>query len=264
MGEKATGGTMPNYEIYALKYAGPFTSSGAFLMWRKDWEKQVQRNYYFWCVGGEKETVIVDAGIPPELAREKNLNGYVSPTEVLLRIGVKAEEVRHLVLTHIHWDHSSGVGLFPNATVYVQEDEFNFAIRNPIANRPVFAATADPNSKAYIASLEGTKRLVLVKGDREILAGIECLLAPGHTVALQAVSVKTAKGTAIIGSDCAHTFRNYQEDWPSCLIVDLVGWMKSYDKLRKKASSPDLLFPGHDPLMTSSYPEVAKDVTRLV
>jgi glyoxylase-like metal-dependent hydrolase (beta-lactamase superfamily II) len=264
MGRKATGGTMPEYEIYALKYAGPLTSSGAFIMWRKDWEKQVQRNYYLWCVRGERETVIVDAGVPPDLAREKNLNGYVSPAEVLLRVGVKVEEVRHLVLTHIHWDHSSGVGLFPNATVYVQEEEFNFTIKDPIANRPVFAATADQKSKAYIASLEGTKRLALLKGDREILPGIECLLAPGHTVALQAVAVKNAKGTAILGSDCAHTFRNYQEDWPSCLIVDLVGWMKSYDKLRKKASSPDLLFPGHDPLMTSNYQEVARDVTRLV
>jgi hypothetical protein len=78
------------------------------------------------------------------------------------------------------------------------------------------------------------------------------------------VAVKTAKGTAILGSDCAHTFRNYQEDWPSCLIVDLIGWMKSYDRLRKKTSSPDLLFPGHDLLMSSKYPEVAKDVTCLV
>jgi glyoxylase-like metal-dependent hydrolase (beta-lactamase superfamily II) len=254
---------MNEYEIFALKFAGPLSSSGAFIMWRKDWEKQVQRNYYLWCLRGERETVIVDAGVRPDLAREKNLNGYVNPAEVLSRVGVKAEEVRHLVLTHIHWDHSSGVVLFPNATVYVQEEEFHFAIKNPIGNRPVFAATADPKSKAYIASLEGTRRLVLLKGDREILPGIECLLAPGHTVALQAVAVKTSKGTAIVGSDCAHTFRNYQEDWPSCLIVDLVGWMKSYDKLRRKASSPDLLFPGHDSLMASNYPEVARDVTRL-
>jgi hypothetical protein len=77
------------------------------------------------------------------------------------------------------------------------------------------------------------------------------------------VGVKTARGTAIVGSDCAHTFRNYREDWPSALIVDLVGWMESYDKLKKKASFSDLLFPGHDPLMSQNYPEVAQDVTRL-
>jgi len=78
------------------------------------------------------------------------------------------------------------------------------------------------------------------------------------------VAVNTAKGTAILGSDCAHIFRNYREDWPSSIIVDLVGWMKTYDKLRAKASSIDLLFPGHDPIMSQDYPKVAEGVTRLV
>jgi hypothetical protein len=40
--------------------------------------------------------------------------------------------------------------------------------------------------------------------------------------------------------------------------------MESYDKLRKKASSLDLLFPGHDSLMAENYPQVAQDITRLV
>ena len=57
---------------------------------------------------------------------------------------------------------------------------------------------------------------------------------------------------------------NYYEDWPSALIVDLVGWMKTYDKLRERVSSPDLLFPGHDRLLMENYPEAAKDITRLV
>ncbi len=37
---------MPQYEIYAIKFAGPITSSGAFVMWMKDWNEVVKRNYY--------------------------------------------------------------------------------------------------------------------------------------------------------------------------------------------------------------------------
>jgi hypothetical protein len=48
------------------------------------------------------------------------------------------------------------------------------------------------------------------------------------------------------------------------LIVDLVGWMKTYDKLREAASAPELLFPGHDRRMLEDFPQVAKGVTRLV
>jgi hypothetical protein len=40
--------------------------------------------------------------------------------------------------------------------------------------------------------------------------------------------------------------------------------MKTYDKLRERVSSPDMLFPGHDRLLLENYPEVAQDITRLV
>jgi len=39
---------MHEYEIYALKYAGPFPSSGAFLMWLREWEKVETTNDYIW------------------------------------------------------------------------------------------------------------------------------------------------------------------------------------------------------------------------
>ena len=255
---------MTEYEIYALKYAGPFTSSGAFLMWFKEWERIEERNYYFWCIKGENDTVIVDTGISPELAKQKGLKGYVSPEKVLSRININAEEVQHVVITHIHWDHASGASLFPNAQFYIQEQEYLFWMKDPIASRPPFLHVASVESKSYLASLEGSAQLILLNGDQQILPGIECLLAPGHTVALQAVAVNTGKGTAILGSDCAHIFRNYREDWPSAIIMDMVAWMKTTDKLKARVTSLDLLFPGHDVAMARQYPEVAKDVTRLV
>jgi glyoxylase-like metal-dependent hydrolase (beta-lactamase superfamily II) len=232
-------------------------------MWLREWEKVAKRNYYIWCLKGDQGPVVVDAGVRPALAQERSLPAYTSPAEILGNIEVRAEQVRHVILTHIHWDHASGVSLFPNATFYVQQEEYCFWTKDAIATRPPFSHVSDEASKAYLASLEGSDRLVLLKGDQEILPGIECLLAPGHTVALQAVAVNTVKGTAVLGSDCAHIFRNYREDWPSALIVDLVAWMKTYDKLRARADSLDLLFPGHDRLMADSFPKVAENVTRL-
>ena len=255
---------MPQYEIYALKYAGPFVRSGAHLMWYRDWETLEKINYYIWCIKGGGQTVVVDCGVTPALARERELEGYVNPAEVLARIQVKAADIRHVVITHMHFDHTNGASLFPQATFYIQEAEYRFWTQDSIASRPPFKTVSDADSTAYLSSLEGTDRLVLLKGDQQIMPGIQCLLAPGHTVALQAVAVNTARGTAVLGSDCAHVFRNYHEDWPSVLIVDLVGWMKTFDKLREKASAPDLLFPGHDRRMLEDYPPVDQNITRLV
>ena len=254
---------MSHYEIYALKYAGPFVRTGAHLMWYRDWDQVETINYYIWCIKGAGATVIVDAGVTPQLATDRGLEGYVNPVEVLSRINVAADEVRHVVITHMHFDHANGVSLFPAATFYIQQDEYRFWSEDPIAGRPPFRHVGDAASTAYLTALEGTDRLVLLQGDRQIIPGIECLLSPGHTVALQSVAVNTLKGTAIIGSDCAHVFRNYHQDWPSALIVDLVGWMKTYKKLRQRVSSPELLFPGHDRLLLDNYPHVAADITRL-
>ena len=201
--------------------------------------------------------------ITPDLARKNEIPDYVSPVEMLSALGVEADKVRHLILTHMHWDHAGGTSLFPNATVYIQEQEYEFWTADPLARRPVFAGTFAPEVVTYLAKPRQQERLVLLKGDQKILPGIQCLLAPGHTMGLQAVEVSTNKGTAILCSDCAHTFRNFRESWPSIFITDLRAWLKSYDKLHERAGSLDMVFPGHDILMTENYPVVAPNITRL-
>lgn len=259
---KATGAV---YSILALKYAGPLTSSVAKVLLDTDWDKRIERNCYIWVVQGEEKTVVIDCGVRPARAEQRNLRGYVSPTEVLRRIGIDAACVEHLVITHIHRDHVGGIELFPRAKVYVQRKEFDFWTMDPIAMRPSFARESDPVAVQALGALRGSERLILVDGDREILPGIKLLLTPGHTPALQSVAVATAKGLAVLTSDCAHIHRTFEMDMPSSMICDLPEWMRSLAKLRDLVSGNlDMLFPGHDVAMRLNYPEVAEDVTKLM
>jgi glyoxylase-like metal-dependent hydrolase (beta-lactamase superfamily II) len=183
--------------------------------------------------------------------------------EVLKRIDVDAGKLKHLVLTHIHFDHASGVRLFPKANIYIQEREYRFWIKDPVAKRAPFLHVSDLGANQYLKKLEGSKRLHLLRGDKKILPGIELLFAPGHTPGMQAIAVNTSKGRAIVGSDVAHFAVSYRNDIPSAIITDLRAWMKTFDKLRAKASSLDLMFPGHDPALLKDFPKVAEDVVRL-
>jgi glyoxylase-like metal-dependent hydrolase (beta-lactamase superfamily II) len=253
----------PAYEIYALKYAGPFTRPAAFLSFFQDMDKFTQICYFIFAIRGAGETIIVDCGVSPESARERSLGGYVNPVEVLKRIDIDAAEVDKVVVSHIHFDHISGISLFPRASIFVQEKEFNFWLKNPIAQRAPFLHLSDVSANQYLKKLKGTQRLKLIRGDKTLLPGIRLLLAPGHTPGLQVLLVNTAKGRAIVGSDVAHMFSSYRTDLPSAIITDLVAWMKTYDKIRPQASSIDLMFPGHDPLLLENYPKVAEDVVRL-
>jgi len=262
-------GPAPEYEIYALKYAGPFPRKLAMVLWNEGWDQDIEVNYYIWAIKGENgETIVVDAGCGTTLAAQRKLKNYVNPVEVLTRIGGDATNVTKVILTHMHFDHMGGMEMFPQAfpkaTFYVQKKEYDFWVKHPYAKRPPFSRLADPVAIRATAELEGTDRLVLVCGDQKIMPGIEVLFAPGHTIGLQTVPVNTAPGTAIVASDCVHYHRAFLENNTSILITDLIAWIESYDKLRAKAASVDLVFPGHDMAMATHYPKVAEDVTRLV
>jgi glyoxylase-like metal-dependent hydrolase (beta-lactamase superfamily II) len=258
----------PTYEIYALKYAGPMRSKLAFMLWMEGWDTDVDRNCYLWAIRGEDEVIVVDAGSSSSLASQRGLKNYSNPVEVLARIGANSTNVRKVILTHCHWDHLSGIELllqaFPEAVFYVQQKEFDFWVRNPIARRAPFLKVSDEVSIKALGRLEGTPRLQQLSGDTKIMPGIETLLAPGHTIGLQAVAVNTSKGTAIVASDCGHIHENFVRDIPSCLITDMIAWMETFDKLRAKASSIDLIFPGHDASMHNNFRKVAEGVTQLV
>jgi glyoxylase-like metal-dependent hydrolase (beta-lactamase superfamily II) len=254
---------VPTYEIYAVKYGGPYNRPACMVNWFQDMDKTAQINYYIFVIRGGGQTIVVDCGVDPQLAKQRNLDRYVSPAEALKRMNIDAAGVKHLIVSHVHFDHISGIQLFPRADIYIQEKEFHFWMKNPAARRAPFLFVTDSVANRYLAAQKGKKRLRLIRGDRKIFPGIELLLTPGHTIGLQAVAVHTAKGTAIVGSDLAHTFSSYKTDIPSAIITDLIVWMKSYDKVKAKASSPDLLFPGHDPALMTNYPKVAQDVTRL-
>ena len=259
-------GPAPMYEIYALKYAGPFTRKLAYALYGKGWDENIEINYYIWVIKGKDEFIVVDTGCGLSGAKQRKLAPYVNPVEILTRIGVDGSNVRKVIMTHMHFDHVGGMEMFPasfpKATFYVQKKEYDFWTKNPFSKRPQF--NRDEVALKAMADLEGTDRLVLICGDQKILPGIEVLLAPGHTPGLQAVAVNTAKGTAFVASDLSHIHRALREDLTGTVYTDLISSLSSYDKIKARATSIDLVFVGHDAKLFTDFPKVAEDITRLV
>ena len=152
---------MDAYQIYALRYAGPEESSQALLMWNRGWGKKVQRACYFWCLLGPAGPVLVDCGITPERAAQRKLNNYRHPVELLDGLGVKPNEVRHLVLSHMHWDHCGGAGFFPQAQVHVGRAEWEFWSTSPLVKRSIFSILHEPGDQAALMSARDQGRLRL-------------------------------------------------------------------------------------------------------
>jgi len=262
----AQGAGGPTYEVFACKYGGTIVRSLAVSMWNTGWDEQGPINYYVWAIKGPGELILVDTGPSPAEAAARKVPNFTNSVDVLARMGAKADTVTKVVISHMHWDHVGNVDAylkaFPRAKFYVQKRELEFAARNPVAQRKPVSILFDAAASRRLAEAAGTDRVVVLDGDATIAPGVELLLAPGHTLGLQATRVPTAKGPAIVASDLAHVFRGMKEDTGSTFVMDMPAWIQSFDKVKARAAL-DLIFPGHDVQMAQGYPKAFDDVTRL-
>jgi glyoxylase-like metal-dependent hydrolase (beta-lactamase superfamily II) len=109
-----------------------------------------------------------------------------------------------------------------------------------------------------------TGKLTFHDGDGQIAEGVTVHCIGGHSRGLQAVRVRTAAGWLVLASDAAHYYENFEARKPFPIVVDLQNMLDGYDTLYRLASSPTLIIPGHDPLVTHYFPQdIAPHVTRL-
>ncbi len=257
--------TKSTYEVFALKYAGPFGRPGAMTFFNQGYSDVIQINYYVWAIRAKNgETALVDTGTGK--AWGPKFKGFFPPEQMVSRIGIKPEQVTKIIVTHMHFDHIGGVTdfaqAFPTAKFYVQKTEFDFWINSPLSQRAPYKPLQNPEANKAFAELAKGPRVIQINGDMVIGPEMQLLLAPGHTPGLQTVLIPTTKGQTIVGSDSAHLFRSFKEDVPSGLITNMPIWLESYDKLRFNAPVENM-FPGHDAKMLTDFPKVAEDITQL-
>jgi len=84
-----------------------------------------------------------------------------------------------------------------------------------------------------------------------------------HTSGMQIVTVAHAKGQAVVASDASHYYRNFEERIPFNTLHDLPGMYRAFDTIRALASSPEMVIPGHDPLVLERLKKVGDGIVEL-
>jgi glyoxylase-like metal-dependent hydrolase (beta-lactamase superfamily II) len=175
------------------------------------------------------------------------------PIAVLGALGVEAAEVRDVVLTHLHYDHSGYLGAFPRARFWVQDEELAFWTGRHAA-RGEIGRIVEPPDIVELVRLNFERRVRFVDGDEEMAHGIALHRVGGHAPGLQVVSVDTADGPLVLASDAAHFYANLQEDRPYAIVHSLPGMYAAFDRVRALAGGDDeRIVPGHDPLVLERY-----------
>lgn len=171
------------------------------------------------------EVILVDTGLPagtPEEVPDENSPLYTgkdicSYMEAFAALGYKPEQVTAILLTHKHADHSGEVKSFPNAKVYVNEDEVAADELKGLSNIVPVKFT----DGAYYNFLESQK----------IREGITLIKAKGHTNGNSIIIVENDGLFYMIHGDITYIDEALYENKLSVVFEDLGAARETQDRI---------------------------------
>lgn len=166
-----------------------------------DMGKKIKAPVYSVLLLHERGPVLVDTGLNPDGLRDPELAWgprakLIQPEMTqaddirsrLKELGLRVSDIKMVLLTHLHWDHTGGLRFFTHCPIVVQKAEYRFAFH------PDSFVAAQYMQNHLSSSLN----YHLLEGDQIILPGISVVRTPGHTPGHQSIVVRLASGSSYI------------------------------------------------------------------
>ena len=208
-------------------------------------------------VRGAGVVALVDTGIGEKLDDRGRQTFALPPGEPrlldrLAAAGVVAEQVTHVLLTHLHFDHcgwstrqqgEAWVPTFPNARYFVQRDELAHAFEPNDRDRPSY-------DRRNFEPLLAAGQLELFDEEVEPLPGLRMVRAGGHSPGMCVVCVDGGTDRAVFFADLVPTAAHLPTPW--VMGYDLWPLRTMEDKPRwvaEAAAGDWLCIFEHDPVV---------------
>ncbi|MBM3599667.1 MAG: N-acyl homoserine lactonase family protein [Alphaproteobacteria bacterium] len=246
--------TGPKYEVYAVRYArhDERRSSEVFLGGDPH-DRAMPLDYFVWAIRGPKSVWVVDTGFTAERAVQRKRTFLRCPSAGLRAIGIDANEVENVIITHMHYDHVGNHHLFPKAVYHIQDREMAYATSRHMCNDNLRGGYEAEDVAEMVYRLYAG-RLRYHAGDEMLEPGLSVHHIGGHTDGQMAVRIRTRRGWLVLASDSAHFYANFIENRPFAYIFHVGDTLEGFRKLRSLAESEDMVIPGHDPLVMQRHP----------
>lgn len=188
------------------------------------------------------EVILVDTGLPagtPEENPDENSVAFTghdiqSYMDALAGLGYKPEQVTKILLTHRHVDHSGELRSFPNAKVYVNQEELDAAELHGLDNLVPVTFTDGP--------------FFNFPESQTIADGIHFIKAKGHTMGNSIVIVENGGLFYMIHGDITYVDEALYENKLSVVFDDLPAARETLDRVREFISNhPTVYCSTHSP-----------------
>ena len=208
-------------------YSQPFVFGGEEGMDKFDKNIRYRGSLQNYLIDTGEEVILVDTGLPagtPEEVPDENSLLYTgkdicSYMEAFKALGYEPEQVTKIVLTHRHNDHSGELRSFPNAKIYVNEEELSAAELQGLENIVPVKFT----DGAYCNFPESQK----------IIDGIHMIKAKGHTNVNSIVIVENNDKYYMFHGDITYVDEALYENKLSVVFDDLTADRITMDRVRE-------------------------------
>lgn len=161
----------------------------------------------------------------------------------LSEAGFDVAEVDHVVLSHLHFDHTGGMKLFPHARFYVGAGEMAYAYNPDTHTCGLYRRDELDAAQDYSWTVVPEAGLDMF-GDGSVVL----LFLPGHSPGSLAMQVRLPSRTMILSGDVAHARFGLDTATPFHFDSDGEQAIRSLEQLKHLAGRPGTeLWIGHDP-----------------
>jgi glyoxylase-like metal-dependent hydrolase (beta-lactamase superfamily II) len=254
------------YEVYAVRFATIANFPVSSLVAGADRERRMDIAMTIWVLkGSDGRIAVVDSGFHrDQYFKQYTVKDYVKPSDAIAPLGLKADDVTDLFISHMHWDHAGGIDLFPSARVWIQKDEYDYYTSDAWQS-PRTHGGIDPEDVLEIVRRNMRGKVSFVRGDDETsISGVTFGIGGKHTWQSQFVTATTPKATTVVlASDNMYLYENLDAHRPISQTLDPASNLRTQDRMRSIAGDPRLLIPGHDPAVFDRFPKVTDRIVRI-
>ena len=250
----------PTNTIRAIRYAKvpKFPLAGLVMGAPKD--QVIDIAMVFWVIQGGGRTILFDSGFHREKwFADFHVTDFLAPNEAVGQAGIPASSVTDIIVSHAHWDHMGGIDLFPNATIWIQKQEYEYytgAAWQPGGKH----GGIDPDDVQELVRRNLREQVRFVNGDDvEILPGIRAYTGARHTFASQYIRVG-GEPPYVLASDNCYLYENLKSHRASATFdpADEPGNIAAHQRMISLAGSADRVIPGHDPAQFEQFPTTGR------
>lgn len=196
----------------------------------------------------EHGLVLFDTGFSYQHLSEEMKTGIAWSPILQIRnqirsLGYDPDGVRHVVLSHLHFDHAGQICDFPQATFHLRRSEWDAALAR---------LSPDYFPEDYLGAAGFHLDFIPEDADVDLFAdgSLLCLDTKGHSAGHQSFVVRLpVTGDILLAMDAAHlpayltTTEFFQDAWDPALCE------KAVEKIKAVSKDCALTILGHDPAM---------------